>query len=151
MKDNTFPTKLYNLAYRLTGCTVLAEEISIKAVNNISNSHGNTCDHEQLFLKAASEVSKLIAARHPEPIQGNISAQDKLVQVQLTLNKLPLTERLAVVLRDFFGLSYVQIGITLGIKREEVPKLLSLGRIKVLEKVKLQHDANLLGNFKRTI
>lgn len=125
---NFFVQKLYNLAYRLSGDTGLARELCLDAAVELGR-EGFSRETSDLHFRAARTVVGLVLYdrcyhnRSPYP-----AADDPSPRLQAALSSLPVEERVAVVLRDFCGLSYGEVGLILGRDKREVSRLLSEGR-----------------------
>ncbi|KUO50250.1 MAG: hypothetical protein APF76_11095 [Desulfitibacter sp. BRH_c19] len=145
MKHISLPTKLYNLAYRLTGNTQLAERIALNAVENVAN-QGISVDNEELFQYAVKEIVDLTVNQYPYHIPGYSEEQDTSCQLQAILNTLPASERFTVVLRDICGFSSSQVAGFMNIKIEIIQQLLATGRCEVC---RLVNDKKMTERFEK--
>lgn len=143
MKDNRFPTKLYNLAYRLTGNIYIAEEIALEAIEQLSKEEIST-DCDELLHKAACQISDLIRNQYSHSIQLSLAQNDNYYQMQIALNNLSVEERLVLVLREICQFSYEQIGSIMREDSKVSQKLLNLARINFYKMFKENSKSNVL-------
>ncbi|MEW6622442.1 MAG: sigma factor-like helix-turn-helix DNA-binding protein [Bacillota bacterium] len=135
MKDNTYAVKLYNLTYRLTGNGKDAEELSLMAVDEML-SQGMSINREDFLLIFAREVARLVQDRCKQENLQCPADLDRTPHLQLTLNSLPVKERMAVVLRDICGFSCAEMAFIMGENNQEAYKHLSMGRLKLCKTLK---------------
>ncbi|WP_028307891.1 sigma factor-like helix-turn-helix DNA-binding protein [Desulfitibacter alkalitolerans] len=130
LKHVSFPTKLYNLAYRITGNTLIAEKIALEALDNLAK-QGLCAVTDEVFQGAAREIVELTLTRYPYHISGHSEGKDTFPHLQEILNALPVRERLTVVLRDICGFSSVQVAALMDTNKESIQQLLASARCKV--------------------
>lgn len=129
LKHVSFPTKLYNLAYRLTGNTLIAEKIALEALDNLTK-QGLCTEADELFQDAAREIVELTLTRYPNHISGHSEGKDTFAYLQEILNAMPIRERLALVLRDICGFSCTQVAMLMDTNKETIHQLLANARCK---------------------
>ncbi len=140
--------RVYRLAYRLSGNTHDAEDITqetfIRVFRALDNYRPGSFEgwlhrittnvfldlvrrRQRIRMEALPEDSDRIAGRGPEPEQ--VFSDTHLDPVlQEALDELPPEFRAAVVLCDVEGLSYEEIGATLGVKLGTVRSRIHRGR-----------------------
>ncbi len=138
----SLPKKLYNLSYRLTGNTQLAEKIALKAIENVAK-QGISRNDEELFHYAVREILEIALTQYSQHIPGFSERQDTSPELQEILNILPPSERSIVVLRDICGFSSSQVAGFMNIEREVIQKMLAKGRCEVCKLLK-QNKVNIL-------
>jgi RNA polymerase sigma-70 factor (ECF subfamily) len=152
-------TRVYRLAYRLTGnrpdAEDLTQEVFVRVFRSLSTYTPGTFEgwlHRittNLFLDQARRRQRIRmdamgedGDRYPATGAGPERAfeHDNLdVDVQRALDELPPEYRAAVVLCDIEGLSYEEIAVTLGIKLGTVRSRIHRARARL--RVSLEHRA----------
>jgi len=145
---STHSARVYRLAYRLTGNAHDAEDLTqetfIRVFRSLANYKPGTFEgwlHRittNLFLDMARRRSRLrmeglpedtdrLAGDDPSPEQVYVASHLD-PDLQAALDELPPEFRAAVVLCDVEGLSYEEIGATLGVKLGTVRSRIHRGR-----------------------
>jgi len=147
-------TRVYRLAYRLTGNQHDAEDLTHDVFVRVFRSLGTfrpgtfegwlhrittnvfldkaRCKQRIRFDALSDEASARLSAPGPDPETAYLDAQFD-DDVQRALDALPPEFRAAVVLCDIEGLSYEEIAATLGIKLGTVRSRIHRGRTQLRE------------------
>jgi RNA polymerase sigma factor (sigma-70 family) len=150
----THSARVYRLAYRLTGdrhdAEDLTQEVFVRVFRSLSTYAPGTFEgwlHRittNLFLDQARRKSRIrfeglaedaaerLAGREPTPAQAYFDAHLD-GDIEAALAALPPEFRAAVVLCDIEGLSYEEIGATLGVKLGTVRSRIHRGRAALRE------------------
>lgn len=120
--------KLYNLAYRMTGDSLLSQKICLEVIENLSKqgvSWNDGCD------KSIREVVRLFLNEYCYFSPKEPADNDQCAQVQRALNSLTVEERLVVVLRNIYGMSCAEIRVVVGYSDKKIYQILHEGLIKI--------------------
>ena len=126
--------RIYATAFRLTGKHRSAEALSIKAVNAAINGK------ETLTLQSALSGLCTSYLNNPGPVPlKNFNSQRNnpyhrevtAEQIQQALLCLEPTERLVIVLREMWQLSYWEIANLTGLDKNKVAEVLAQGRLRL--------------------
>ncbi|WP_312179251.1 RNA polymerase sigma factor SigE [Arthrobacter sp.] len=149
-------SKVYRLAYRLTGnkhdAEDLTQEVFVRVFRSLANFQPGTLDgwlHRittNLFLDQARRRSRIrfdgmseeAESRLPSPGPGperSFEFNNLDVDIQQALEELPPDFRAAVVLCDLEGLSYDEVARALGVKLGTVRSRIHRGRTMLKEKL----------------
>lgn len=149
-------SKVYRLAYRLTGnkhdAEDLTQEVFVRVFRSLANFQPGTLDgwlHRittNLFLDQARRRSRIrfdgmseeAESRLPSPGPGperSFEFNNLDVDIQQALEELPPDFRAAVVLCDLEGLSYDEVAKALGVKLGTVRSRIHRGRTMLKEKL----------------
>lgn len=152
----THSSKVYRLAYRLTGnkhdAEDLTQEVFVRVFRSLANFQPGTLDgwlHRittNLFLDQARRRSRIrfdgmseeAESRLPSPGPGperSFEFNNLDVDIQQALEELPPDFRAAVVLCDLEGLSYDEVAHALGVKLGTVRSRIHRGRTMLKEKL----------------
>ncbi len=146
--------RVYRLAYRLTGnqheAEDLTQEVFVRVFRSLSSYTPGTFEgwlHRittNLFLDRArrrqrirfdalaDDAAERLQGREPSPAQA-YDDRHLDADIQRALDALPPEYRAAVVLCDIEGLTYEEIGATLGIKLGTVRSRIHRGRVQLRE------------------
>lgn len=131
--------QLYTLAYRLTGdvetAMKLAEEVSIHL---FLDGHREDCS-TRLNLKGIKTSCSFYLRRYKN-LAGQKLVQESVHRIQQALNILPPEEKVAVVLRDTYGLSCVEVGSVLNWSQEKVHSTIARGRYHLCRYLEEKED-----------
>jgi len=125
--------RIYATAFRLTGKRHSAKELTIKAINAAINKK------ENLTLQSALKGLCASFLHNPSPVmlkgfeaKKSISSHREVnaEQIQQALLYLQPMERLVIVLREMWHLSYWEISRLVGLDKKEVAKELAQGRLR---------------------
>jgi RNA polymerase sigma-70 factor (ECF subfamily) len=152
--------RVYRLAYRLTGnqhdAEDLTQETFVRVFRSLANYRPGTFEgwlhrittnlfldmvrrRARIRMEALPEDSDRIAGHGPEPEQV-FSDTHLDPALQSALDQLPPEFRAAVVLCDVEGLSYEEIGATLGVKLGTVRSRIHRGRAALRAALERQRD-----------
>ena len=159
---STYESYVYNLAYNVFNNVLdaqdVTQEIFVKIYVNIGSFKFNskfktwiykvainTCLTElkkkksRLFERADRET--IDDENHEFPDVKGKTPEEEIIEQEMRneireiVKNLPIKYRLPVILRDFEGLTYEEIGEALGIKIDLVKVRINRGRLKIKEKV----------------
>jgi RNA polymerase sigma factor (sigma-70 family) len=162
--------RVYRLAYRLTGnqhdAEDLTQETFVRVFRSLASYKPGTFEgwlhrittnlfldmvrrRARIRMEALPEDSDRIAGRGPEPEQV-FSDTHLDPALQAALDELPPEFRAAVVLCDVEGLSYEEIGATLGVKLGTVRSRIHRGRTALRQSLE-RHRAEAAGAAAGTV
>ena len=125
LKHKELVYKLYNLCYRLTGDKNFAQEICLQTMAKLQRD--KLLNHaEGIFIKAAKVAVQLLQEQEYNPLLGSMTHDEEHLKIQQALNYLPLEERVVIVLKHTYALTYPEIEEI--IQYEDVSYLLQKGR-----------------------
>jgi RNA polymerase sigma-70 factor (ECF subfamily) len=158
--------RVYRLAYRLSGnqhdAEDLTQETFIRVFRSVQNYQPGTFEgwlhrittnlfldmvrrRSRIRMEALPEDYERVPAEDPNPEQ--IFHDSRLgPDLQAALDSLPPEFRAAVVLCDIEGLSYEEIGATLGVKLGTVRSRIHRGRQALREYLAAHSDAGVIAN-----
>lgn len=139
MYETLYPV-VFHVSYRITGNSVLAEDLSqeafiklfereeplpdldqtkywlIRVVRNISLNHEKRKSRERRALEKLKKASP----RYGESGEVQVIREETKTSVQQALGKIPYHLRMPIVLKEYGGLNYKEIGAILGISEGNV-------------------------------
>src|SRR3954470_19431764 len=166
--------KVFNVAYKFVGKHDEAEDLTqdiflkiFKALASfdrranfqtwiISISRNLCIDHYRSVRKERQTIAREVDASELQPASSDrgpyaqAEHQDLRAQLRQALETLPLTLRIAVVLRDLQELSYQEIADRLGLPEGTVKSRINRGRIELAHQLKRVQDNQPLRQRKRS-
>ena len=139
---------VYRVALRLVGSAADAEDVAqetfVQAWRSLGGFRGESALSTWLYRIVTNRALDLVAKRRPtaqfEDSEGEqdldpatiVADNEQTARVMRAVGALPLEQRAALVLRDFEGLTYDQIGEVLGISLAAVKGRIHRGRLAVI-------------------
>ncbi|MTI82705.1 MAG: hypothetical protein FH756_02160 [Firmicutes bacterium] len=126
--------RIYTTAFRLTGKRRNAETVAIKAINAAINKK------ETLTLQSALSGLCISFLNNPGPVplkdfeakrSNSYHREVNAEQIQQALLCLESIERLVIVLREMWQLSYWEIASLTGLDKDKVAEVLAQGRLRL--------------------
>lgn len=141
---DTYQSKLFNAAYRITGSTADAMDATqvafIKAFQNLNTFDPSRPFFSWIYRIALNEAFNIVDGRRRNcELVGDVSetqedpekacqAGETCQHIQTALMRLPDDQRAVLVLRHFQGLSYREIGEVVGVSEKTVKSRLFTAR-----------------------
>lgn len=139
---------VYRVALRMVGSAADAEDVAqetfVQAWRSLKSFHGDSALATWLYRIATNRSLDLLAKRRPSAqleessgIQSHdpgaiLADREETTKVMGAVQALPAEQRAALVLREFEGLSYNEIGAVLGISLAAVKGRIHRGRLAVI-------------------
>lgn len=122
----THSPQIYSIAYRLTGNSADAEELTQAVFVRVFRSH-STCDADDLHRCLAGVAARAFLDGMP----SRTATRRVDCGLQTGLNSLTPEVRVAVVLRDLAGITHEEIAAILGVRIAVVRRRLHRGRAQL--------------------